>query len=214
MLSLELVAAGPALSKLLGVPVRLSGAERPLESADLSSGERSRWEQLPEGRRRDEWLLGRAALKPLMPAWGRDTSALAFPHPRLSLTHGGGVVVAARCDGGVQGVGVDLEPWRPEVDARVGRFFLGGRERAWLYALRPRRRARAVIRLWTVKEALFKASAGNAGASLLDYEVDDPGAGAGGATGVRAGGFRYATVELGVGSLTVAVAVRSAGVAV
>lgn len=121
----------------------------------LTAGERA---QVPAGARAHDWLLGRAALK----AHGiGDTSIVAFPNRCLSLTHSAGMAVAARCDGTQAGLGVDLEGWRT-IDPRAARFFLRPDEQGDL------------LRLWTVKEALFKATPANAGAVLVDYRVDDP----------------------------------------
>ena len=62
------------------------------------------------------------------------------------------MAVAARCDGDQDGLGVDFEGWRP-MDPRIARFYLHPDERGDL------------LRLWTVKEAVFKATPGNGGAS-------------------------------------------------
>jgi hypothetical protein len=143
----------------------------------------------PDGPRRHDWLLGRAALK----AHGiGDTSTVAFPNRCLSLTHSAGVAVAARCDGDQAGVGVDLEGWRT-IDPRTARFFLKPNEQGDL------------LRLWTVKEALFKATPANAGAVLVDYEVDDPLAMEGTARDRHGRAFEYLSRRRPEGWLTIAV---------
>jgi hypothetical protein len=143
----------------------------------------------PDGPRRHDWLLGRAALK----AHGiGDTSTVAFPNRCLSLTHSAGVAVAARCDGDQAGVGVDLEGWRT-IDPRTARFFLKPNEQGDL------------LRLWTVKEALFKATPANAGAVLVDYEVEDPLAMEGTALDPHGRAFEYLSRRRPEGWLTIAV---------
>ena len=179
------------ISDSLGVKTRLGFATVPAALGDLSPGERA---QLPAGLRRDDWLLGRAALKHLL--GGSDTSQVRFPHRSLSLSHAGGLAVGVRVDGGQAGVGVDYEPWRPG-DPRTARFFLraGERERAGDGDL---------LRLWTVKEALWKATPRNCGATRLDYETADPADSVGPAAG-RGRAFRYASRSVRGGWLTVAV---------
>ncbi|HVF14171.1 MAG TPA: hypothetical protein VM942_06190 [Acidimicrobiales bacterium] len=176
----------------LGVPVELVATGAPVAVADLSPGERA---QVPvvDGPRRGEWLQGRSALKQLLGP-GTDTSTVTFPNRCLSLTHAAGLAVAARCDeeGGQVGLGVDFEG-RRAIDPRAARFFLRDQEQGDL------------LRLWTVKEALFKATPDNGGAMLLDYEVDDAGALAGTATDRRGRRFRYASRRLRQGWLTIAV---------
>jgi 4'-phosphopantetheinyl transferase EntD len=153
---------------------------------DLTAGERAR---LPAGLRRHDWLLGRAALR----AHGiADTALVAFPNRCLSLTHAAGVALAARCDGAQAGLGVDLEGWRT-IDPRAARFYLRPQETGDL------------LRLWTVKEALFKATPDNAGAVLVDYQVDDSDA-LGGVARDRLGRtFQYQSRRRPEGWLTVAV---------
>jgi len=176
----------------LGVEVELAASNSPAAVDDLSPGERSR---LPDGPRRDDWLRGRAALKALVD--GGDTATVAFPHRGLSLTHSAGVAVAARCDGDQDGLGVDFEGWRP-IDARAARFYLHDDE--WHDDERG-----DLLRLWTVKEAVFKATPANGTAVLLDYRVADPGALAGEATDRRGRRFRYVSRRRPDGWLTIAV---------
>ena len=166
--------------------VDLAVATSPITVEALTPGERAR---LPGGRRRHDFLLGRAALR----AQGiADTTGLAFPNRCLSLTHSAGVAVAARCEGDQAGVGVDLEGWRT-IDPRAARFFLRPQESGDL------------LRLWTVKEALFKATPGNAGAVFVDYEVEDAAALGGAARDRHGRTFEYLSRRRPEGWLTVAV---------
>ncbi len=196
-------AAEAALSTELRMQVRLRTATVPLAIDELSAGERRVWDRLPdEGPRRTDWLLGRAALKPLLP--GADTAAVAFPHRRLSLSHSGPMAVAVSVGGGV-GVGVDLET-REGADPRTARFFLHDDQQA--------RDPHDVLRLWTVKEALFKATPDNAGGRLFDYRVADARVETGTATNVAGRTFRYASGLLDRHRLTVAVCLEDARAAV
>jgi hypothetical protein len=73
---------------------------------------------------------------------------------------------------------------------------------------RNRDRSREALRLWTTKEALFKANAANEGTLLTHYVLDEPGAATGTArwTAEAGSAFRYASLPLaGGGALTLAV---------
>ncbi|MDQ3640135.1 MAG: hypothetical protein M3450_01385 [Actinomycetota bacterium] len=167
--------------------MELAVATAPVSVAELTPGELAR---LPDGLRRHDWLLGRAALRAVLGIV--DTSGVAFPNRSVSLTHSAGVAVAARCDGPQAGLGVDLEGWRV-IDPRTARLYLHAREQGDL------------LRLWTVKEALFKATPGNDTAVFLDYEVDDPHALDGVARDRHGRTFEYVSRRRPEGWLTVAV---------
>jgi hypothetical protein len=176
------------LSRQLGVPLRLALAEYPD----------------PLG----QSLAARAALQGLLDSLGEPTCAreLAFPHPRYSLTHAGGVAVAAAVvDGDTPGIGVDLE-LRDRMDPRAGRLFLSPEEHA-----RAGDDPRVLLRLWTAKESLFKADPRNRGRILADYRLGDSRCWAGEARAADdATCFRYASVRLAGGVLSAAVATRGA----
>ena len=178
------------LSASLGATVAVRVVSRPVALADLSAGERA---QLPRAAgRQQEWLLGRAALKHLLD--GGDTSGVRFPDRCLSLTHAAGRAVATSCRGDQVGLGVDYEGPRP-VDHRVARFFLQDHERD----------GADLLRLWTVKEALYKATPDNDQVAFVDYAVVDPEALAGAAHDRSGRAFRYASAHVGSGWVTVAV---------
>jgi len=62
-----------------------------------------------------------------------------------------------------------------------------------------------LLRLWTVKEALFKATPANDGAVFLDYAVDDPQALSGRASDRHGRAFEYLSRRRPEGWLTLAV---------
>ena len=177
--------------------VRVEVATQPLALGELSAGERAAFDRVAGSLRRRDWLLGRSALKRVLD--GADTSTVSFPHPRLSLSHSAGVAVAVGADArGQAGMGVDFEASRP-TDRRTARFFLHEDERL----------DDELLRLWTVKEALFKATPGNEGGSLLDYRLDEPASTAGTARNGSGHRFRYACGSLGGGPLSVAICIGS-----
>jgi acyl carrier protein len=147
----------------------------------LTVPERAQMSVLAGSERRRQWLMSRHALRVLLGLLGlpRDTAACSFPHPRLSLAHAGyGAIAAGSVGPRSAGLGVDLEPHRP-VDPRTTRFFLDDAEQAWLARIPQADRAAEHLRLWTVKEAVFKADLANRDAMLRDYSTQPPGAQAG-----------------------------------
>ena len=135
-----------------------------------------------------------------------------------SLAHAAGAGACAAAvapyPSGLLGVGVDLEPVRT-ASARTARFYLDVREEAWLAGVSPSDewRSEQQLRLWTTKEALFKADPDNHESTLRDYRLLEPAAEAGGArrnTG-RSGGnnpvFGYIHTRIADLHLSVAVAV-------
>lgn len=186
------------LSGLLGIRLQLAWATEPLSPTALTGGEAAQWQSRAPGPRRQDWLLGRAALRAVL-GDGGDTSELVFPHPALSLAHAGGVAVAVRSDARLRGIGVDFEPRRPDVDPRAARFFLSRLEQA------AGQGTETLLRLWTIKEALYKATPDNQACLLVDFELADPTAAAGDALGPRGEALRYAAVDVPAGHLAVAV---------
>ncbi len=164
----------------LGLEVRAAAAFAPLSVDLLTPGELARYRNLSATSRRRDWLTGRAALRKLLRRLdlGPDTASLEFPAANLSLTHSGGMAVAVAClDAPGPGLGVDLEaerPMRPE----AARFFLGEDEMAKLNGRNAMdggaESEEGLLRLWTAKEALFKADMDNRNRVLTDYRVADP----------------------------------------
>jgi phosphopantetheinyl transferase len=142
----------------------------------LSPTEQKRYEALENTARAKSWLLGRAALKSLRREVDgcTDIDTLSFPNARFSLTHSADIALAvAEPSGALAGLGVDLE-----VDTRMqpaaARFFLTHREQEWLASQITERRPHHLLRLWCIKEAVFKANPGNGGKMLVDHELDEP----------------------------------------
>jgi acyl carrier protein len=148
--------------------------------------------------RAQERTASRRALRLLGAALG---PALGPDAPSTSLSHAQGISVAAAAVGARASIGVDLEENRA-ADPRTGRFFLRDHELAWLDVAAARDAEH--VRLWTVKEALFKADPGNDGMVLRSYALADPGARTGYAgrePGLR---FAYGSTRLGGRPLSVA----------
>jgi hypothetical protein len=197
---------GNALLETFSIPIVVCVEGQPLPENRLTSGEKADLSKLTAPGRRESWLRGRAALKRLGAAIGEgeDTSAFKFPHPKLSLTHSEAWAVAIGSNSPkMAGIGVDLEVKsipKPE----TARRFLNPSEMVWLRRMDELEHPRLLHRLWTVKEAIFKADAENQGKTLKDYALADPGFVAGRARrGDRL--FHYASFEVPQGFLSVAV---------
>ena len=195
-----------ALLETFSLPIRACVEGTPLPEDRLCAGEREELSRMTAPERRESWLRGRAALKRLAAAIGTDpdTSVLRFPHPRLSLSHSASWAVAIGLGSGAAGgLGVDLE-LKAAPKPETARKFLNPSEMVWLRRMDEGEHPRLLHRLWTVKEALYKADPENAGKSLRDYALADPGFVAGRARrGSRL--FHYATFEVPEGFLSVAV---------
>jgi hypothetical protein len=83
---------------------------------------------------------------------------------------GWGGSVESSFAGAIEGVGVDLEFARP-MHSEAARFFLTAGERRAVEELAAGQQPKTLLRLWTIKEALFKADPHNAGTALTDYDV-------------------------------------------
>ncbi|AXG79865.1 4'-phosphopantetheinyl transferase family protein [Streptomyces paludis] len=193
-----------------GVRLRLAGSRVPLPEADLTEGEAAQAAALNSPARRRSWLTARRALRRALTGTRlpQDTSGYTFPHRVASLSYARDHAVAAVAEGDtadVRGLGVDVETGDPPAPD-TARLFLGARELSLLGTLTATERAAECRRMWTVKEALFKADAEDAVFDLRRYVLDEPGARHGVAR--RAGSdipaFRYLTLELPTGALSVA----------
>ena len=199
-----------AMTAALGIPLKVAIAQEAVDVEDMSPGESVRFDQVATTPRLDSWLKGRAALKRLLAYLGedQDTSALEFPHRRFSLSHTEGYAVALGSQGvELEGTGIDLELNRV-IRPEAARFFLTRPEQRWVTRLPHPDQPVNLLRLWTVKEALFKADPLNGATGLLDYSVEEPGLDTGNAcrTGENLLHLRYASFHLEEGFLSIAIA--------
>jgi acyl carrier protein len=178
------------------VRVLVACTTAPVPVATLTPAEGARFGPMRGTPRERQWLTSRAALRLLLGLLGleRNTAAYRFPHRRLSMSHTETVGVAAGVvdpvPASLVGFGVDAEPER-RVDPRTGRFFLNPREQAWISGLPPARRSTEQLRLWTVKEALFKADPDNRLAVLTHFVTRNPMARGGAAHNVHRTGLSF-----------------------
>ena len=193
------------VGEILAIQAEFRICNLPWPETALSEGERVRLQSFTHFGRRLDWLRGRAALKGLLGKWGQseDTAELQFPNSRLSVSHSGGLAIAGGILSG-SGFGLDYEAGR-QMRPETARFFLSAEEQRNAALNSPNQ----LLRLWTVKEALFKADLSNAGKGLRNYRVMNLSAMSGKAFGSENTGtgteFVYASWKWETGFLTVAV---------
>jgi phosphopantetheinyl transferase len=193
----------------LGVSIRVAVTIKPAEMDQLTSRERSHLETLGNDRWLLSWLTGRAALKALLTSLGAsdETMEIEFPHRRYSLTHSGSYAVAVGTSSDeLIGIGVDLEIYRP-VRHETAPVFLDEREQAWLESCPETSITNELLRMWTIKESLFKSDPENGKRWFSDYQIETPASQSGRAflKDANDADFRYVTVEFDEGFLSAAV---------
>jgi 4'-phosphopantetheinyl transferase EntD len=159
------------LSDELGVKLTAVIATEPVSTESLLASELLQLQPIHSAKRIESWLLGRAALKNLLRNLGldTDTSLLSFPHSSLSLSHTANAAIAVCVqDDRVSGVGVDIERKR-DMNPKSGRFFLLPDEQAYVDRVVENLKSNELLRLWTLKESLFKADSSNKRKTLKEY---------------------------------------------
>lgn len=151
---------------------------------------------------------GPDALRDALAAAGRATDSVAgWPCRFASLSHVGDVAIAVALpvNENAAGLGVDLELDRP-VRRGLARLICDAREQAWLDDVSPDLRDAELLRLWTAKEALYKADPAQGDAIVADYALVTPSASVG--PGTKLGDPAPATVisiRIADGALSVAI---------
>ena len=142
---------------MCSVPVVLVHRNQLEDDLELTAAESHLQSAIGSEKRRQEYLVGRAALKSALAAIGSsdDTAAITWPSPVCSLSHSHGHAVAvAREQGG--GIGIDLQLVKTPVPATADRI-LSGETLAYWQALPEALQGKALQRFWTVNEAVYKA---------------------------------------------------------
>ena len=140
----------------------------------LSVSERSALQGMTSVVRKNEYLLGRGALKDILQALGKstDTAALQWPSGFCSLSHSHGHAVAVGLPSD-SGIGVDLQLNRTPAAQMADRILSEDTLAYWNLAEEDEK-ASMLQRFWTVNEAVYKASAAPQPAYFRHYRMDDP----------------------------------------
>ncbi len=156
--------------------IELVIADAPLPKEALNPAERAQYSSLSFSHRREQWLKGRQALRRLGERRNhQDLGSHSLPHDweKVSLTYNAGRAIAASCRKPCEGFGIDAESLR-HVCPRLAGLFLTAEE--WDMAQSHCLEDSDFVRLWTVKEALYKASSGkdaSGGLWLRHYKLKD-----------------------------------------
>ncbi|QBY02950.1 4'-phosphopantetheinyl transferase superfamily protein [Thalassotalea sp. HSM 43] len=144
---------------------------RPVLVSDLYPGEIAQLQQKSTAAARHQWCVSRRALKQVMTKMSGihnpDTSSLVFPNSIFSLSHSSKMSVAC-CALDAKGVGIDFEPWH-SVSQNSWRWFLTANEVKQMQSLCIPKQWRQSIRLWSIKEALYKATPSRYQTAFIDY---------------------------------------------
>ena len=156
-------------------------------------------EALKHARQNESYLRGRTALKTILRRLEMNVTvdSLKFPHKQISLTHSGDCAVAVGTAEPVLGIGIDFEMMKP-VKSAMSRFFLTKSELIWIDEISVSEQATELLRLWTVKEALFKSDPENRNRTLKSYCLLEPKTLTGQAfiSGNRKTELRYSSLKL------------------
>ena len=162
-------------SRALEVTVHVATCGSDLNAVELNAAEIEQLEKFETEARRCDWRRGRLALKSILRSLGRsdDTSGIRWPMPQISLTHGCGTAIAVGTPEPDACIGIDVEVPRT-VNERMALWFLNQPELNWLEGCAAADRSAGLIRLWTIKEAVFKSHPANAGLVMTDFTINDP----------------------------------------
>ncbi len=177
-------------------PVVVIATQSPLSIEDLTPLELKYFALHVENSPREgSWLKGRNALRQVLSACDDivDTTEVTFPNLRYSLTHSGEWALAAGLlEAPFKGLGIDYQTGKPPSDKAL-RIFLTPEEQINC-------QSQDRLRLWTLKEALFKADMNNTQTRFVDYVIHDIPTLAG-----ETNDFRYASVAVLDGWVSLAI---------
>ena len=190
----------------LGIPAQIAVCNSDLGAETLSAAEEDQLCRFETPGRRRDWRRGRLALKSVLRALGRsdDTSDIRLPAPQLSLSHADGLAIAIGTPVPDARIGIDIEELRP-VNQRMARWFLNDPELDWLAQQDRVDRNAALIRLWTVKEAVFKCHPSNAGLVMTDFAIDDLSSAVSDVHAADGQAFRCASFSADAGIISIAI---------
>lgn len=187
-------------SRALQIPISLVSARKPLLSSTLDLADEQRLIEFSTPQRKQQWLRGKHAILKLAQKLDLNIplSRLHPPCTGISLTHNGKWSIAAGIDNG-QSIGVDFESWH-QIDDAMLRWYLTPDEQRQMKTASQFTR----LRLWTIKEALYKANHSSREFALTDFELEQVSALTGKACGPDKR-FRYTSLILRQGLLSLAI---------
>lgn len=155
-------------------PIFLAHKNLPTEGDALSGSEIRRMHEISSEKRRADFLLGRQALKDALANIGRDsdTSLVTWPSPYCSLSHSEGHAVAVS-SASTSGIGIDVQLNKFPAFAVADRILSEQTLEYW-QQLPEADKAKALQRLWTANEAVYKACPAPQPAYFSHYRLHTP----------------------------------------
>lgn len=193
-------------SDALEISVRIAACRSDDNAGELNAAECAQLARFETEARRRDWCRGRLALKSVLRLLNRsdDTSGIRLPAPQLSLTHANEAAIALGTLRPDARVGIDVEVPRP-VNERMALWFLNEPELDWLATRSASVRTHDLVRLWTVKEAVFKSHPKNDGVVMTDFTIAEPGSAVSDVHGTDGRRFRCASLPEDLGIVSIAI---------
>ena len=161
-------------STVCSKPIFLSVQHQLAEPTNFSERESEKLASISSDKRKIEFIHGRLALKRVLSQidCDTDTSNLSWPNTYCSLSHSGGFAVAVASTA-TKGIGLDLQLNKMPALAMAERILSKQTFSYWL-ALPDEEKPQILQRLWTVNEAVYKASPEPQPANFRHYLVNKP----------------------------------------
>lgn len=161
-------------SKVSHEPLFLSVQHNALNTDTFTVTESEKLSNIGSEKRKIEYIHGRLALKEVLNSIGHDTdtSILSWPNTYCSLSHSEGYAVAVSTKV-AKGLGLDLQLNKVPPLAMAERI-LSKQTFSYWQSLPDEKKPHALQRLWTVNEAIYKASPKPQPANFRHYMIDKP----------------------------------------
>ena len=161
-------------SKVCNKPIFLAVQHQTQNTEELTDRECVKLASLSSQKRKIEYIQGRLALKDVLKqiAYATDTSVLTWPNAYCSLSHSEGFAIAVASTA-TKGLGLDLQLSKmPSIE--MAERILSKQTLSYWQALPELQKNQSLQRLWTVNEAVYKASPEPQPANFRQYLIDKP----------------------------------------
>ncbi len=156
------------------VPIFISHQHVLLNDEALNFNEKNRLSEFTSEKRKEEYILGRYALKNVLACIGyeTDTSLITWPSKYCSLSHSEGHAIAISSRQ-ASGIGIDVQLNKFPSFA-VAERILSEQTRDYWQQLPEGDKAKTLQRLWTANEAIYKACPAPQPAYFRHYRLHAP----------------------------------------
>lgn len=173
-IELKKAAISEHFSKVCSKPIFFSVQHQSVNTSSFSKRESQKLASISSEKRKAEFIQGRLALKEVLSQINcdTDTSNLSWPNMYCSLSHSEGFAVALASTA-TKGLGLDIQLTKMPSMAIAERI-LSKKSFTYWQALPDEQKPHALQRLWTVNEAVYKASPEPQPANYRQYFIDKP----------------------------------------